>query len=144
MKHNVLALCALLAASAGFAHTGVQDPQVLARMEGMTKTADAFKIVGLMARGETPFDADIAQAAITEIGIQAARIDALFAEPADDPKSEAKAIIWSEYDQFLDIASTMENRAQSLANAVTTPQDLRLVMSELGATCKSCHERYRD
>lgn len=74
-----------LAASATLAHQGVQNPIVMARMEGMSTMADHVSVLGNMARGRAPLDPEAANAALQSLAGEATRIVELFEDPASGP-----------------------------------------------------------
>jgi len=141
MKKVVLIFC--LCATAAFAHQGVQNAAVKARMHSMSTIAADMKVLGKMAKESTSFDAQSARAAVMSIAAEAAKIEELFKPQEDDPKSEAKAIIWSEFEDFTKIANDLENAANA-AKTLTKLEEVQTSLAKLGATCKACHERYRD
>ncbi len=124
------------------AHSGVKDPTVMARMNGMTDLGRASKTLGEMMQGKTAFDAGAAQAAAAELATQAALIPDRFRDPATDPKSEALPIIWEQFDDFLAIAARMKVAAES-AQGITTLDDLNAAFAAIGQTCRDCHRTYR-
>ena len=135
-------LLMLVAASAAFAHAGVKDPDVMARMEGMSRTAAAAKTLGEMVKGQQPFDAEAAQAAAARIADEAAEIPDLFRNAAQDPKSEALPLIWERYEDFTDKAAAMGTAAADAR--IETEADLARAFKAIGATCQSCHAVYRE
>ena len=76
---SVFAFGLVLAGTAALAHTGVKDPDVMARMNGMKAMAEHTKTFGFMARGTTAFDDTEAQAALNAVRVNTARIPVLFA-----------------------------------------------------------------
>ncbi len=133
----------LLAAGAAFAHQGVKDPQVMARMDAMARIGAATKVLGEMAKGASPFDAEKAQAAARRIAEEAAQVPALFQPPATDPKSEALPAIWEQFDTFAELTRDMQEAALG-ATGIAEPDDLRPALRSLGATCTACHEDFRE
>ncbi|MBV7379676.1 c-type cytochrome [Maritimibacter dapengensis] len=131
-------------ATAAIAHTGVKDPNVKARMDGMSAIGQAVKTIGTMMKGETAFDGAAVDAALAEIENRAARIPERFEENVITPKSEARPTIWESTDDFNEKALTLETLAATRQGTVSGPDDLRPLMGEIGATCKSCHSEYRD
>ncbi len=129
-------------ATVAVAHSGVKDPTVMARMNGMTDLGRASKTLGEMMQGKTAFDAGAAQAAAAELATQAALIPDRFRDPATDPKSEALPIIWEQFDDFLAIAARMKVAAES-AQGITTLDDLNAAFAAIGQTCRDCHRTYR-
>lgn len=130
--------------TAALAHGGVKDKDVMARMEVMKAIGDQVKVIGTMGKGERAFDADAANAALTELAVHSAQIAPLFETPAQDPKSEALPIIWEQWDDFAALAMDTEQTASALAGTITTEDDLRPALGRIGRTCKACHSTYRE
>lgn len=144
MRHGVVTLTLAVAlAGAALAHTGVQNAAVLARMDAMKGIGEATKVLGQMAKGGVPFDADAARAAAARIAVHAAETPALFEARETDPKSEALPAIWDSFDDFTAKSIALETLAAGLATSIATPQDLTAGMAALGASCKACHSEYR-
>lgn len=144
MKPTYLVLCAtLIAATTTLAHQGVQNPAVMARMNGMSAIAKNMKTIGQMAKGETAFDAAAAKSAAAAIAEHAAETPDLFKANETDPKSEARSEIWSNFDDFTAKALELETIASDLSRSITTPKDLAAAIGTLGANCKACHSTYR-
>lgn len=143
-RQTLAALALIGAASTALAHSGVQNPTVAARMEGMSAMGQQMKVIGLMAKGETAFDAEAARAAATAIAARAAETPELFAPEETDPKSEARPAIWQDFEAFTGLATELEAAAWEVSARIDTPQDLRPAMMALGGACKSCHARFRD
>ena len=137
----IMALAGGMAASMALAHSGVQNPAVMARMQAMGDIGDATKVLGQMVKGEADFDSDIVQAALQTIVQQAQRVPALFEAAEDDPKSEALPAIWDRFDDFTALSQDM---ATAASVDVTSMDDLRGAMAQIGGTCKACHTKYRE
>ncbi|MGR3676429.1 MAG: c-type cytochrome [Paracoccaceae bacterium] len=130
-------------AATAFAHDGVKDPTVLARMNVMDAIADDVKTLGAMAKGEQAFESQTARAAAARMAHNAHDSIALFKDPAGDPKSDALPAIWDDYDDFTEKALNLQSAAQTASNSISTPEDLRTALGEIGQTCKACHRDYR-
>lgn len=139
----LLALLFAGAATAVFAHTGVQNPAVLARMDAMKSIGDATKTIGMMAKGDVAFEPEAARAAAQTIAVHAGNTPALFEPRETDPKSEAHPAIWENFDDFTSKARDLEVLASNLATGMDTQDDLRAGLGQLGAACKACHAEYR-
>ncbi len=144
MKSRICTLVTLLglASTATLAHTGVKDPQVMARMNLMVSVAEDMKVLGAIAKGQTAFDLKIVTETSDSLTNHAREIEALFEDQAGDPKSEAKDTIWTDWDGFLKIATDMETAALALGD-VNTKSDFSTAFRALGKTCSACHEGYR-
>ena len=140
---KIAAILAFGAATAALAHSGVQNAAVKARMDGMSAIGENLKIIGLMAKGETAFDADAARSAAAEIARHASETPALFEAQEEDPKSEALPSFWENFDDFTTKANAMEKVALGLSTSIQAADDLGLAMDALGGTCKACHSQYR-
>jgi len=132
----------LLGATAVLAHSGVQNPEVLLRMQTMKKIAEATKALGGMAKGQTPFDAGAARAALARIEQHAAEIPEGFRTEADDPKSEARETIWTNWDEFVRKSEELVTIAATAE--VSDLDQLRASLGKIGANCKSCHTDFRE
>lgn len=144
MKKTGIVLTIIAAnTTALFAHGGVKNPAVMARMEGMSAIAAQMKILGQMAKGATEFDQAVIDAALAELAQHAADTPALFAAQEDDPKSEALPAIWQDFDDFTAQAMELNQIAMDLQGKVSSLDDLRPAMGQLGQTCKTCHQDYR-
>jgi cytochrome c556 len=133
----------IMAAGIAVAHTNVQNAAVKARMAVMSGMGEEMKTLGLMIKGTTRFDMDAARAAANAIADHAAATPGLFEAEETDPKSEAKASIWTNFDDFSNKAVELKAVAMGLGNSIDSADDLVPAMSSLGATCKSCHAEYR-
>ena len=141
-KALVISLVSLSSVSA-MAHTGVQNPAVLARMNGMKSIGDAMKILGNMAKGTTEFDANAAQEAAAAIARHAAETPTLFEAREQDPKSEAKDSIWDDFADFTEKSVALETAAKAARPELTSADAVIPAVTRIGATCKACHEVYR-
>ncbi|MEM7719767.1 MAG: cytochrome c [Pseudomonadota bacterium] len=144
MRHLILALVCLLLGATAVAHEGVKNPAVMKRMHEMKAIGTDLKALAQMAKGAEPFDQTAAQAAAAAIAARAATVPKLFEAQEDDPKSEALPIIWDEFAAFTEKSKDMESAALRMSSSVTTLDELRPALLELGATCTACHRPYRE
>lgn len=144
MKNRITQIAALVVvtASAAFAHSGVKDPQVLARMHVMGLVADDMEDLGGILKGQAPYDDQFVRDRSTRILEHARQIEALFEPEATDPKTEAKDTIWTDWPGFLEKARDMELAAQGLTE-VQSEAEFRQAFAALGKTCSACHADYR-
>ena len=136
-----LMLAALLTATPLWAHDGVKDPQVMARMDGMSAIGAATKTLGDMAKGKAPLHQAKARMARDTIVTQAGKISALFEADASDPKSEALPNIWTDWADFTAKGEALKAAAQGLDFADQAA--LAASMRSLGGSCAACHKLYR-
>lgn len=133
-----------VAATAAFAHSGVKNPAVKARMDSMGIIGANTKIIGEMAKGTAPFDGEAARAAAAVIAQEAGRIPALFEAPEQDPKSEALPVIWASYPEFVIRSQKLQVAARRAEEGISDLDSLRAALADIGKTCSSCHESYRE
>lgn len=134
-------ICLAVAATLAIAHEGVKNPAVMARMEGMSEINAATRLLGQMAKGQAAYDRAAAQDALAKIADEAARIEALFEAEESDPKSEALPAIWSDFADFA--AKAEATKAAAETGSVSTLDEVKLTLGQIGRTCSDCHRLYR-
>jgi len=144
MQTYRIAIALVVFGTAAFAHGGVKDKTVLARMEGMTSLAKQVKVIGEMVKREAAFDAEVANAALHQISEEAEAIPVLFETEAQDPKSKTRPLVWKAFDDFERKALKLEQSTAGLAGSIETPSDLRPALKAVSAACSGCHEVYRE
>ncbi len=142
MKVKILILIGSVAATAVFAHGGVKNPQVMARMNLMIDIADDMKVLGGIAKGAAPFDTAVIKGHSDRLAMHARGINTLFEVKETDPKSEAREEIWTDWSGFTRATDEMEKAALALG-IVTTQDEFRSAFSALGDSCSACHKDYR-
>jgi cytochrome c556 len=139
---KLAALAAVLVLGTVTVAVGQADP-IAARKAMMKANGGAVGTLVKMVKGETPFDAAAAKAALETIGNSKTYAD-LFPVGSDQGDTKALPTIWSDNAGFraaLDKLLTAD--AAQLANP---PQDVNGVKAALGAigpACKGCHDTYR-
>jgi cytochrome c556 len=113
----------------------------MARMEAMGRIKAATAILGKMAKGSLPHDAEKAEEARLELIRTAGNIPMRFEVRASDPKSEALPVIWENWEDFTARAGEMARAAKALD--ATTEATIRAGMGKLAASCAGCHKVYR-
>ncbi|MDB0059784.1 cytochrome c [Planktomarina sp.] len=143
LKRFVLTFALLvLSATILLAHSGTKDPLVIKRMELMTSMAENTKVLGQMMKKKIAFDSELATRALREIAKLSKATPAAFKVAASDPKSEAKSIIWDEFDYFTDLAVQLGDSATS--TTIKSYEELRPALMKVAAGCKACHSKYRE
>tara|TARA_Y100000385_G_C12919751_1_gene562015 strand:- start:84 stop:470 length:387 start_codon:yes stop_codon:yes gene_type:complete len=121
-----------------------ESEAVTARTKAMSEISDNMRFLGFMMKGKTDFDLDSAKSAIENIVNLAAKAPALFEIETADPHAEAKPEIWSNFEDFVEKAITLQNVAIAASNSLVSEEDLKDVIIAMGKTCKSCHSLYRN
>ncbi|GAA5064907.1 cytochrome c [Roseibacterium beibuensis] len=112
-----IALASVVAGAAALAHTGATGV-VLERMDGMQAMGDAVQAVAPMMRGEREYDADALRSAAETIEAHSgSAMTDLFPEGSYGAPSEARDLIWEEWDRFAALAEQMQVAARGLAMA---------------------------
>lgn len=141
-RTTLIAFSWTVLATAAFAHAGVKDPRVMAWMAGMKDMGADAKVLIQMSRGVVPFDAQAAETARLALAAEAERIVPLFAAKADDPKSESKPEIWTEFEEFSRLSTELE--FVIAAADVSSADGIKDSARAIGAACAACHEAYRE
>lgn len=88
------------------------------RMDAMGDMKDSMKIVSNMFKGKEPYDADKVRAAAEVLkGHAGDSLTNLFPEGSLQHPSEAKPIIWNEWNRFSKLANHLGVLSEGLANA---------------------------
>ncbi|MDG1936308.1 MAG: cytochrome c [Paracoccaceae bacterium] len=143
VKYLIMGL-SLVFATAVHSHANVENEIVKVRMKAMSEISDNMRVLGKMMKGIEDFDLEAAQSAIGNIAVLAAQTPEMFKIEAVDPHAEAKPEIWTNFDDFVEKALTLENVALDIGSSLTGEEGLRNAMMSLGATCKACHSLYRN
>jgi cytochrome c556 len=139
LTKSVLAV-GLLAATAVIAAEAT-EPTVKARQVLMDEIGAATKTLGDMAKGEVAFDAAAAEAAKATLVDHAGKIAGAFETQATDPKTTAKADVWTNWDDFVAKAGALKAAAEALD--ATTVEGVQAGMGGVGGACGACHKAYR-
>ena len=115
--------------------------------QGLLKVVAQYfgPIVGI-AKGQIPYDAALIEKNAGKVAQLAPMITDMFAldTSASGIETEAKAAIWADYADFSAKAATTTERAQALVAATAEGQGATMkAFGALGASCKSCHDSYR-
>ena len=137
------AVALLSVAGVAVAHENVQNHAVLDRMNNMSALGDSVETLVTMMRGSVPFNANVANAALTSLSQASAEITPLFEAEQRDPFDEASPDIWSEFDRFSQLATDLQDATLSLSGSIRSPDDLRPAMQTVGQACAACHDLYR-
>lgn len=139
-----IAVVGLVTAGLTLAYAQDQSPQV-ERHELMEDIGDNAKVLGAMAKGEAPFDADAASSHLDDIIADIEEFVTLFPE-GSETGNETRALptIWENKGSF-------DDHAQDLADAATTVQGVLPegqeafagAFRDLGRTCGACHNEFR-
>ena len=133
-----------VATSDMLAHSGVLNKDVAARMTLMSNMGRNMGVLGKMLKKKTPFDQVKATEAINNIEQLAVETPVVFEKRVLDPKSEAKELIWEEFETFTKISNSLATSAKQLSSSMKSFDDLRPALITLSQSCKECHSRFRE
>lgn len=140
---KIAAIGAVLAAGIAHAEGDATDPAAKAREDVMKAIGMNVGTLGKMAKGETPYDAAAADAAKAAIVTAADGIAAAFeTQGGEDPTSEAKPEIWTNWDEFLKDAAALKTAAEGAD--VSSAEAIGAALGTIGGTCKDCHTEFRN
>lgn len=133
--------------SAALLATGLAHADVISERQSLMK--DMGKSVGAIApmiKGEKPFDAAVALAALEKLQADAHKMDVetLFPEGSDQGNTEASSKIWDDRDDF--IKQVEKFKTDTDAAVAANPQDLdalKPAFQQVAANCGSCHQAFR-
>ena len=133
-----------LCASDMSAHSGVLNKDVAARMTLMSSMGRNMGVLGKMLQKKAPFDRGKAVEAINNIEQLAVETPTVFEKRVLVPKSEAKELIWEEFEAFTKISIGLATSAKQLSSSMKSFDDLRPALINLSQSCKECHSRFRE
>ncbi|WP_414470920.1 c-type cytochrome [Microvirga sp. M2] len=142
MRKMVLAAAGLLMA-AGFGASAQQDEPIRQRQDLMKNNQEQIRLLVGMSRGQVPFDAARAQAALRQVEQNARRIHALFPPDSRQGKTDALPVIWERKADFDARAAKLEQDAGAVQAGITDQASLQPALQRIGQTCGGCHETYR-
>lgn len=97
-----------------------------------------------MAKGEQPFDATKAQASAQLIETLSKLPWEAFPAGTDGAPAKLKGDLWKNADDFKSLQDRLVAETAKLPAAVASLEGLRKQVGATGASCKACHDKYRD
>ena len=140
----LITICFFICGTTIYCVASVESEAVKARTKAMSEISDNMRVLGLMLKGQVDFDLVSAKSAIQNIEKLAAKTPTLFEIEAVDPHAEAKPEIWSNYEDFVEKALTLQTIATAASRSLVSEEGLKDVIMSMGKTCKSCHSLYRN
>jgi cytochrome c556 len=106
-----------------------------------------FGPMGAMVKGKVPFDAKtFAERAANVAFLSKMPIEG-FIPGSDKGETDAKPIIWQEWDDFKVRIGQLQEQSAKLAEVAKTATKIEEVANQFGETakvCKGCHKKYRE
>ena len=123
-----------------------QDSPIKQRQAIMEDNGKAMGLVGKMAKGETPYDAKAAAAAMKSIHDHMPKFVTLFPVGTEKgEKTRAKAAIWANKKDFEDWGKQLQDDTTKAQEAAAGGLDsFKTALAGVGKTCSGCHDDYRE
>ena len=140
------AASALVLTTLAVAHDSAKPEDVIDYRQGlMTVIGWNFGPLGAMAKGKHPFDAAEFSKHANRIANLSDQILEGFAKGSDKGKTDAKAEIWSNWDDFQSKAKDLDTQAKLLAEVAKANDQAKDIeqFKKVAETCKACHDKYK-
>ncbi len=148
MKTQCLCVAAVLTVAAGAAQAQFQraEDAVKYRQSALSVMGTHFSRIGAMANGRVPFDAAVAQENAAIVLTMSKLPWAGFTPETEKLPSKAKPAVWREMDKVKAAADRLMASTVALDAAAKTGNldNLKKAFGETAASCKACHDAYRD
>lgn len=143
---HMLALATVTLVSASVFAQAKPEAQIEYRKSAMTVMSRSVGALSAMAKGDVPFNKDVAQrhaavvANLSDLPLQAGAF-----APGTDKGAPTKADpkVFSEQDKFKTAYEKFTVAARALPGASGSVDTLKTALGDLGKTCKGCHDDYR-
>ncbi|PVE22373.1 cytochrome C prime [Microvirga sp. KLBC 81] len=127
----------------GFGVWAQQGDPIRQRQELMKSNQEQVRLLSGMSRGQVPFNATQARAALQRIEQNAQQIPMLFPANSQQGKTDALPVIWERKADFDARATKLEQDAKAAQTAITDQTSLQGAIQRVGQNCGGCHETYR-
>ena len=142
---NIRTTVAVLAVVLGVGAAAAQSDPVKTRENLMKENNKNAKAVVQMAKGQSPFDAKVVEAAFTQWADTAKQLPNLFPDNSKvGGDNRASPKIWENKADFnAKIADFAKVVADNKAKAVASLDGLKAAVGAVGKSCGGCHDDYR-
>lgn len=139
------AAAALLATGASAQSFQKPEDAIKYRRSAMTVLATHFGVLGAMANGRVPFDAQVAARNADIIAMVSQLPFAGFTPGSDKGETRARPEVWSEQAKFKGAAEKMQDAVAKLAAAAKTGNldNMKAAFGPAAQSCKACHDDFR-
>lgn len=126
------------------AHMGATGV-VKQRMDMMVSMGKAMKSLNAMMRGKTDLDPYSFTRTARQVKDHSARMVKLFPKGSMQAPTESRPEIWSDWERFKSLATSLGVEADKLAKAGTTGDRKAMAAQfrRVGKVCSSCHKDFR-
>lgn len=120
-----------------------QGDPIAQRQALMKNNQEQLRALTGMDRGQGPFNAAAAQAALQRIEQNARQVPSLFPAGSQQGKTDALPVIWERKADFDARAAKLEQDAKAAQAGITDQASLQGAVQRVGQNCGGCHETYR-
>ena len=141
-----LATAGVLLATGASAQSFQKPEDAIKYRQGAFRVMSAhFGVLGAMANGKAPYDAQAAARSADVIALVSHLPFAGFVPGSDKGETRAKPEIWAEQARFKERAEKMQDAVGKLAAAAKTGtvENLKAAFGPAAQTCKACHDDFR-
>jgi cytochrome c556 len=144
MQKFVWGVVALAVGAASTMALATEDP-IATRKQLMQSNGASMGASQAMIKGELPFDARVAMAALQNFEAVGYAFGDYFPEGSEQGDTRASPKIWEDMADFqADLAEFRENAAAGVAAKPETLEAFQASISEIGQNCQHCHEEFRE
>lgn len=115
-------------------------------MDAMSGIGDHMKKIAAMLKATDSMNHEAISGHADGIRENAENFSGFFAEPTDDPISEAAPAIWEQPGEFSRLTNALVDHAASLSDLAkneSAPEAMQAAFGAMAATCRDCHEVFR-
>ena len=144
LRSLVVAAALVVVPVAGFAQDARVAQQVKLRQSAYTVLGAQMGLMGAMASGRMPYDANTFRTAADRAAFMATIVSDTF--PAGSAgNSKAKPELWQQQADFQKLMKDMQVKTAALATAAkgNDLEAIKPAFGAAGASCKSCHDKYK-
>ena len=140
-------LTAATAAFGGGQNASPEEKAVKARQAHMQLYGFSLGILGAMAKGEMPYDQQLAQSTANDFAMLTKVIGFAYWPPGttsdDMENSRALAAAWENIDDVIAKSQALAQAADAMAAAAGSVEGIQGAIGAVGGACGSCHKAYR-
>lgn len=137
---------ATVATGTAFAQDARVAQQIKYRKATYTVLGTQFGMMGAMASGKMPYDANAFRVAAERAAFMATVTPDVFPAGSEVGETKAKPEIWKNQAEFQKLLSDLREKTAALSAATKGATSLDAVKPAFGAAgqvCKSCHDKYK-
>lgn len=145
MRRLIFGIVAVASTAVSTAAFGLMDDPITTRKNLMQSNGASMGAAQAMLKGEVPFDARVAMAALQNFEAVGYSFGDYFPPGSDQGDTRASPKIWEEMAEFQQyIADFRQNAADAIAAKPATLEAFQTAMGSIGENCQTCHEEFRE